>query len=83
VAEYARIANHALQITLSQKKKGRGKWNRSTAPACSRAGFSLESATSRQNASTAALMEEGQRMLEGFGLSLPQPTWPGKIMGWL
>ena len=81
VAEYARIANHALQITLSQK--GKGKWNRSTAHACSRAGFRLESASSRQKASTAALMEEGQRMLEGFGLSLPQPSWTGKIMGWL
>ena len=71
------------QMTLSERqRKAKVTWKRWTAPAVLRAGFSLESATSRQIARP-ALKEVGHRMLEGVGLSLPQPSWKGKIMGWL
>ena len=45
----------------------------------------LDSAQSQQlpDKLPAALKEVGQSMLEGVGLSLPQPSWKGKIMGWL
>ena len=70
------------QMTLSEKQR-KAKVNGNGGPrplSCV-----LDSAQSQQlpDKSPAALKEVGQSMLEGVGLSLPQPSWKGKIMGWL
>ena len=80
----ARGADHfqLQQMTLSEKQR-KAKVNGNGGPrplSCV-----LDSAQSQQlpDKSPAALKEVGQSMLEGVGLSLPQPSRKGKIMGWL
>ena len=84
----ARGADHAFPASANdfERKTEKGKGSKVNGNGGPRPLFCvLDSAQGQQlpDKSPAALKEVGQSMLEGVGLSLPQPSWKGKIMRWL